>query len=70
MENNLKVSLVSGLMGESIYADCYINGKYYDFIKKGQSYLVEGELGQLGMFTEKQCQFIESELRRQYERQQ
>ena len=70
--DNIKVSLVSGLMpGDCIYADCYINGFYYDVIKKNGIYetYLEG-LHTDKRFTDEELQFIESELRRQYEERQ
>lgn len=69
-ESTLKVSLVSGLFGEYICADCYINDVYYDFYYKTTGYEIKDEYNEIITFYMDEYRFIESELRRQYEERQ
>lgn len=62
----MKVTLVSGLFGEYVSADCYIDGEYYDFITSSKSVRVINQFGEDVQMSLQDYIFIEEELRKQH----
>ncbi len=62
----MKITLVSGLFGEHVSADCYIDGEYYDFITSSKSFRLINQFGEDVQMSLQDCVFIEEELRRQH----
>lgn len=62
----MKVTLVSGLFGEYMSADCYIDGEYYDFITSSKNVRVINQFGEEVQMNLQDYVFIEEELRKQH----
>lgn len=63
----LKVSFVSGLFSDCIYADCYINGEYFDFIKDSRGFALINEFGIEVPMAQSEYFEIEKQLREQFD---
>lgn len=62
-----KVTLLTGLIGEYITADCYIGGSYFDFYFTTNGYKLINEWGEETLMNQAEFTYIELELRRQYQ---
>lgn len=62
----MQVTLVSGLFGEYVSADCYIDGEYYDFITSNKGVRLINQFGEDVQMSLQDYVFIEEELRRQH----
>lgn len=62
-----KVILLSGMIGEYIMADCYIDNDYFDFYFTMEGYKLINEWGHTVPMSQAEFTFIELELRRQYQ---
>ncbi len=63
----LNIQLVSGLFSEYVYADCYINDEYFDFIKNDEGFKLINEFGiEVPMATSEYAE-IEKQLREQFD---
>lgn len=62
----MKVTLVSGLFGEYVSADCYIDGEYYDFITSSKNIRLINQFGEDVQMSLQDYIFIEEELRKQH----
>lgn len=63
----MKVQLVSGLFGEYIAADCYIDGEYFDFITSTKGCKLINEFGEQVTRNLSEHVEIERQLREQFE---
>lgn len=60
----MRVNLVSGIFGDDyLYADCYIDGEYYDFISSNNGVRLINEFGEDN--TTEDFVEIENQLRKQ-----
>lgn len=62
----IKVNLVSGLIGEYVTADCYINGEYFDFWSSSEGYKLVNEFGLEVPMASHEYTEIEKQIREQF----
>lgn len=63
----MNVQLVSGLFGEYIMADCYVDGEYFDFITSTKGCKLINEFGEQVYRSISEYVEIESQLSKQFE---
>lgn len=61
------ISLISGLFGEYVMADCIIEGEYFDFISSENGFKLVNQYGIEAKLCNCEGELIESILRQQYE---
>lgn len=63
----LKVELLSGLIGEYVSADCYIDGEYFDFYTSTKGVKLVNEWGFEVPLSISEYTSVEQQIRQQFE---